>query len=236
MKSGVYGFIQHDWNEDAWTFTTGKTKDKDRRLKEYHTTNANINFDFWWPVEGYRLDKSEIKLQKKLKVKYPNWVDNKEQFIIGNGFENKKVIINELSDYLEIKITERKDNENIDYNRGTLFKTKDGKQIIEDIRNSRPDCELLAGHKAMITTKAGANENYRKYKTFAKLVKGVFTKLERYLKIYVSIPVWEIIRIVKYNERKYWLDMMFPYVGKQITKEIYMEIKKKSKKRFKEND
>ena len=159
-ESGLYLFFQFCHRKNRWILTTGMTKDKKRRLGEYRTGLASIEFDFWIPTPILLLDDQETILQNSLKEIWPTWQNSKEQFEIGESLSD----VEEAKTLLETfnigfsKSTQLNEDE---YLRGTL----DGSKVI-DTRAYRPMCAFIAKRPAQLTSSVDAPNKFRQFKTF----------------------------------------------------------------------
>src|SRR6056300_250506 len=151
IESGIYGFFTYDWKTGTFILTTGRAENKTKREKDYKVTNANIEFDFWSPVDVKHLVREEKIIQKLLfnkGLKY--WKNSIEQFEIGKTTDDLVKVEHILTECF-YKLSSYKKNDNLG---GT-----------NDFRKLRKKCDLIPGEEAMVVNKAGYGEKTRKYLT-----------------------------------------------------------------------
>ena len=186
---GPYAFYTVYHATGVTILVTGKTNDMKRRMKDYRTTNSNIEFKYFKEVPANELLNEEQKLQAYCKSKgLKCWGNSIEQFEV----ENQELTDQFMNEYFG-KPFEYNKHKNANYKIATLFGE-------EDIRDHRENCWWNSRDKAMPVTKTGANEKVRKVKTNYKLNKR-FRTIERIKEI--SVPTgqnaWNIIQVERKN-------------------------------------
>ena len=195
MIGHLYGFFQRDFKSSKYFLTIGKSVDWKHRENTYKITNANISFDYLKEVKYNYLTEAESDLIKYLKEHFSLWKTSMEQFEVGNSeldvAKAEKILLNVM---YKVK-TKGKDVAGIEYEYGTLFGTK-------DVRDLRKTCTFIPGKVSMITTKAGVKEKLRTYLTKYQKKGRRLLKLQREQRVPVSNYAWDIIQIVQSNERE----------------------------------
>jgi len=202
IESGIYGFFTYDWKTGTFILTTGRAENKTRREKDYRITNANIEFDFWSPVEKKHLVREEKKIQKLLfNSGFKYWKNSIEQFEIGRTKDDLIRVENVLSECFYKLNSYRKNFQSIQYEIGVLFDENGNLGGEVDVRKLRKKCDFIPGEEAMIVNKAGYKEKTRKYLTKYKKEGRRLVELEQPVYVNVSNKAWDIIQIVQNNER-----------------------------------
>ena len=167
-ESGLYGFPQL-WFENGRHFiilTIGKAKNKKKRISDYRTTNAAIEFTYWQDVPVNYLTKREGQLKSQLAKIYPTWKNSVEQFVIEESDEpiDLEKYRTCLSEDINLPISKPSPQKMTDYLRGTL----DGEVV--DSRDFRPNCDIIPGEIAQLKTPVNQRNTFRNYKMYATLV------------------------------------------------------------------
>ena len=202
IESGIYGFFTYDWKTGTFILTTGRAENKTKREKDYKVTNANIEFDFWSPVDEKHLVREEKRIQKLLfnkGLKY--WKNSIEQFEIGKTTDDLVKVEHILTECFYKLSSYKKNHKNIDYEYGVLFDENNNLGGTNDFRKLRKKCDLIPGEEAMVVNKAGYGEKTRKYLTKYKKEGRRLVELEQPEYINVCNKAWDIIQIVQNNER-----------------------------------
>ena len=202
IESGIYGFYTYDWKTGTFILTTGRAENKKKREDSYRVTNANIEFDFWSPVEIKHLVREEKRIQKLLFNKgFKYWKNSIEQFEIGKTTDDLLKVEDILLEcFYKIK-SYRKKHKDIQYEYGVLFDENGNVGGTVDVRKIRKKCDFIPGEEAMIVNKAGYKERTRKYLTKYKKEGRRLVELEQPVYVNVSNKAWDIIQIVQSNER-----------------------------------
>lgn len=172
-ESGIYGFLGRSLSSEMYV-NTGKTTNKEKRLKDYRGGNGKVEFHFWLdvvPNEAY-LARAERALQKKMS-KHFDFYFGQEQFLLrdvdGNYDESLQIVADCFGDGSIIKLYGNECIPEI-YQSTTL----DGKGI--DLRDDNPRCGVYSnnfGCDVMQTCGKSAELNSSrqksKYKTIAQV-------------------------------------------------------------------
>ena len=214
---GTYSFFTIDFITGKIILTTGKSNNSNRRLTDYKTTNAGIEFQYFKECPENELLSQEQDLQNYCKDNgLKEWGKGGEQFVVEDLEYTKKILNNYFGNPFQYS-----KSKNIDYSVATLFGQ-------EDIRDFRPNCWWNTRDKAMILTAAGPNERVRKVKTFFKLVKAK-RKIQK-LEVEQSVPTgqnaWNIIQVERKNERYRLIEMLKKYnISEKIMEDICTNLK-----------
>ena len=192
ILTGLYVFFSIDYETNQLILTMGKCKNQKKRLGAYKVANANIVFNFFKKYALNELVKAEAELKNIFKkAGYKKWKTSNEQFIVEDETKTREF----LSTFMETLHT-RKNIKDINYNVSTLGNDT------TDIRDIRPPCTYLAGETAMVVTKAGKGEGYRKIPMkFITATSGKIKELPKTISVHISTKLWPFVQCMRLQEK-----------------------------------